>query len=76
MFVVTTPARLDDVGPQLHEFALAALTSLGAQQARFLEYADDTRLIGFVEGLGYRESRRFTLDTGEKVIVLSRDLPA
>lgn len=74
LFVVTLPGRLEDIGLQIHAHLHQKLSELGAVGAWFVEYAEDRVLTSFLRGLGYREIRRFRLESGAEAIVLSMAL--
>ncbi len=74
LFVVTLPERLGGIGLQIHGHLHQKLCELGAAGAWFVEYAEDRVLTSFLRDLGYRELRRFLLESGVEAIVLSTAL--
>lgn len=72
VFIVTTPERRVDAGELLFAHARACLDAEGAAQSWFIEYAEDTPFLRFIEKHGYSEARRFDLPTGLQAVVLSQ----
>ena len=75
LFVVTRPDQLDTVGNEIYRRLVELLDEHAATTSWFIEYAQASRLIAFIEHRGYRESRRFTLSSGHDAVVLSKPHP-
>jgi N-acetylglutamate synthase-like GNAT family acetyltransferase len=73
VFVVAAPHRLESAGRLLLERLTRDTDELGARGMWMRETADDP-VLAFAEASGFRETRRFTVDQ-EQVVVLERTLP-
>lgn len=71
LFVVAHPDQLDTVGNEILDRLTELLGEHAATSSWFVEYAQATQLIGFIQSKGYREARRFTLASGHGAVVLS-----
>ena len=76
VFVVTEPERRATLGHRLLERALAQLAELGAKNASFTEYAQDTKFLKFLRERRFEETDRFELEDGGEAVTLSRSLDA
>ncbi len=76
LFLVTAPERREDLAPLLYARLCGELTALCVREAWFIEYADDADFIAYLSGLGFRETRRFALESGSQAVVLSRRFAA
>ena len=74
LFVVTEPEQLARLGPILFERLDVWLAELGAVSAWMVEYADDAPFLRFLEGVGFREARRFRLPSGIACVVVGKRL--
>lgn len=74
VFVVTEPERRATLGQRLLERALTELAELGATNASFTEYAQDTKFIKFLRHNRFEETDRFELEDGGEAVILSRPL--
>jgi hypothetical protein len=59
------------VGNEILDRLAELLGEHASTSSWFVEYAQATQLIGFIQSRGYREARRFTLAPGHAAVVLS-----